>query len=312
MKSGFWVFALYSLLIFACLGSAVAVAGSSHLRPHAKQITKVGSNMSHSRWNQNHARSLSSVSEDSQKVRHVVILLHGIGKGSFDMAAMSRGLRRQGFAVYNWNYPSTKFTLDSLADQLKAVVDQCSSMTVDFVTHSMGGIVVRTYLSKYHPKNIGRLVMIAPPNQGAQLADMLGNLTLYKMILGPAGQELRQGAAGDCASAGIPGCEFGIIAGGTGRSIGFNPILPGDNDGTVTVESTRLCGAKDFILVPYMHPMIQMMPKTIGLTGHFLQTGKFTNGETHPILDPDSTPNTETASAKPSETKGPVLPNSKP
>ena len=80
---------------------------------------------------------------------------------------------------------------------------------------------------------------------------------------------------GACTCAGIPQCPFGIIAGGIGNSVGFNPLLPGDNDGTVTLESTKLDGAADFLRVPYMHFFIQMMPRTLRATETFLASGRF-------------------------------------
>ncbi len=191
------------------------------------------------------------------------------------MVILQRSLIRRGYKVVNWQYPSTKMELQDIAALLDKEVQKHGDRRVNFVTHSMGGIVVRTYLQTYRPQNMGRLVMIAPPNQGAFLADLLGNWVPYKLILGPAGQQLRQGDQGACACAGSPNCDFGIIAGGTGKKMGMNPIVPGDNDGTVSVESTKLDGAKDFMVLPYAHPVIQMMPRTVRNVTLFLKNGKF-------------------------------------
>lgn len=210
-----------------------------------------------------------------EQLREVVFLLHGIGKGRTDMLAMQSMLRRQGYDTVNWRYPSTSLSLDEIADLLNTEVQKYGNRRVSFVTHSMGGIVVRTYLNKYKPAHMGRFVMIAPPNQGAYLADLLGNWLPYKLILGPAGQQLRQGENGKCACAGTPGCEFAIIAGGTGKERGMNPLIPGDDDGTVSVESTKLDGARDFLLLPYAHPIIQLMPRTGRNAIAFLKNGTF-------------------------------------
>lgn len=210
-----------------------------------------------------------------QEKREVVFLLHGIGKGPYDMALVERALRRRGYEVVNWQYPSRKKSLENIADLLHERMQKYDGRRVSFVTHSMGGIVVRTYLNKYKPANPGRLVMIAPPNQGAFLADLFGNWLAYRLILGPAGQQLRQGEQGACASAGSPCCEFGIIAGGTGRARGMNPLVPGDNDGTISVECTKLDGAKDFLVLPYAHVHIQFMPRTVRNVISFLESGKF-------------------------------------
>ncbi len=223
--------------------------------------------------------NVSGAAGDSSMVEtregEIVFLLHGIGKGKYDMAPMARHLRQRGYTVVNWDYPSTKYNLVELADKLAGELERFPDYKIHFVTHSMGGIVVRTCLSRHGFENVGRIVMIAPPSQGAELAEFFGNWGLYKFLLGPAGQELKPADAGACASAGVPTCEFAIIAGGTGRQRGINPLLAGDNDGTVTVESTKLEGAKDFALVPYPHPVIQMMPKTVQLTSAFLENGSF-------------------------------------
>lgn len=222
------------------------------------------------------AAELEHMDMSMVKEKELVFVLHGIGKAKFDMAIMAHGLRQAGYGVVNWSYPSTRHSLTELADLLAAEIQPFQDdYTIHFVTHSMGGIVVRTYLSRYELDNLGRIVMVAPPSQGAELAQFFGSWGLYKSWFGPAGQELRPGQLGACANAGVPGCEFGIIAGGTGGPIGINPLLPGDNDGTVTVESTRLEGASDFAILPYPHPVIQMMPQTIELSVHFLEEGNF-------------------------------------
>jgi len=224
----------------------------------------------------NDATTADNDEETTQvKTGEMVFLLHGIGKSKMDMAPMARALRKQGYAVVNWHYPSTRYNIADLADKLAAELRRFPGYKIHFVTHSMGGIVVRTCLSRHQVDNVGRIVMIAPPSQGAELAKFFGDWPLYKFLLGPAGQDLKPADLGKCASAGVPPCEFGIIAGGTGKERGINPLLPGDNDGTVTVASTRLKGEKDFALVPYPHPVIQMMPKTASLAVSFLENGSF-------------------------------------
>jgi pimeloyl-ACP methyl ester carboxylesterase len=205
-----------------------------------------------------------------------VVLLHGIGKPRLDMVPMARGLRRRGYDVVNWAYPSRREPIAALAARLAAVIAaQSAARRVHLVTHSMGGIVARVCLSQGAPANLGRLVMIAPPNRGARLATLLGNLAPFRWYFGPAGQELRDGDDSFCAAAGVPPCEFGIIAGGTGRTRGINPLLAGDDDGTVELASVHLAGARDLVILPYLHPFIHMMPETVRLAAAFLETGAF-------------------------------------
>lgn len=221
----------------------------------------------------------------------VVFLLHGICRSSVDMAFLAGALRREGYEVVNWGYPSRRFSLEKLADRLADALKPYRNRRVSFVTHSMGGIVVRTFLGRHNPENVGRFVMIGTPNQGAFLADVLGDWLVFRVMFGPAGQQLRRGGAGGCSAAGIPTCEFGVLAGGTGRVHGMNPIIPGDNDGTVSVESTRLEGMKDFALLPYGHTYIQLMPRTVKNTIHFLKYGEFaeTGDRTVAAHDPEAT-----------------------
>jgi triacylglycerol lipase len=205
----------------------------------------------------------------------LVFLLHGICRTGLGMFPMRRALQKRGYEVVNWTYPSRKYTMEQLADRLARLVEPYAGRTKHFVTHSMGGILVRLYLQRCPPPNLGRFVMIGPPNQGAFLADKLAPWWLYRRIFGPAGLQLRRGIAGSCADAGIPPCEFGIIAGGKGNSRGINRYIPGDNDGTVEVDGTRLDGAADFLILPHIHTWIHMMPATVRNTLHFLETGRF-------------------------------------
>lgn len=204
----------------------------------------------------------------------VVFLLHGIGKGPMDMLAMEIGLRRRGFEVVNWGYNSVVLTIPEAADELARALGPWEHHRVHFVVHSMGGIVVRAFLQRHKPANAGRLVMIGTPNHGAAMANMLGDLAVYRAALGPAGQQLRRGG-GFIGELETPACEFAVIAGGTGQTTGMLALLPGDNDGIVEVDSARLDGMADFLLLPYAHTLIQMMPRTVRETAHFLRHGRF-------------------------------------
>jgi triacylglycerol lipase len=212
----------------------------------------------------------------------IVFLVHGVTRGRLDMMTMEYGLKAKGFRTFNWGYNSVRRTIPEIADDMAEAMKPYSGYRVHIVCHSMGCIVSRMYLTRHKPVNIGRMVMIAPPNRGATLADMFSSTTAYRLFFGPAGEQLRSGAAGLCESAGTPGCEFGIIAGGRGNSKGFLSIIPGDDDTIVEVESTRLEGARDFIIVPYIHAKIQSMPRTIRETAHFLRNGRFTDGANRP------------------------------
>jgi pimeloyl-ACP methyl ester carboxylesterase len=155
---------------------------------------------------------------------------------------------------------------------------------IDFVVHSMGGLVVRSWFQNHDDIRVRRLVMLGTPNRGAEMADMLRRNAAYRLIMGPAGQQLVTGNNSPIAGLPIPPCEFAVIAGGRG-SDGYNPLVPGDNDLIVSVESTRLAGASDFLMVRAMHHFLTSNPEAIDATVRYLQTGHFRkNGVRKPIM----------------------------
>jgi hypothetical protein len=158
----------------------------------------------------------------------------------------------------------------------------------------MGNLVIRRYLGdqtdpakgKRPDKRIKRIVMLGPPNQGAELAEKLGDNPAFIMAFGSAGQQLGKRWNELKPTLATPACEFGIIAAGRGDGCGFNPLLPGDNDGIVTVASTRLAGARDFLLVKEMH---FLMPHSAEVRKHvleFLKHGYFVSEEKRQPIKP--------------------------
>lgn len=212
---------------------------------------------------------------------HLVMLVHGLGRSAGAFTVLEDSLRRDGYSTANVNYPSTRLGIEEHADNLEQIIDSLDSVAaISFVTHSLGGLVVRNLLareSRWRDKiDVRRLVMIAPPNKGSQIADRLKELPAYRWLTGKSGQGLTTEAA---AGLPIPEIEFGIIAGGRGNTNGFNPLLPGDNDGLVTVAETALDGARDFMLVRTTHGLVDDHPQTIDATLAFLRDGRFTPEE---------------------------------
>jgi pimeloyl-ACP methyl ester carboxylesterase len=207
---------------------------------------------------------------------HAVIYLHGIGRTSRCFRPILKAMPRDGFTHIPFEYPSTRVPLETCAEYLHSLISSLTDVSrISFVVHSMGGLVVRRYLQDHQDPRLFRVVMMGTPNQGAELAARLKRWTLFRAIFGPAGQELAADPAGIVAALPIPQFEFGIIAGGRGDDRGFNPLLPGDNDGTVTVASTRLDGSRDFLRVPRMHSFLMQDLTVIAAVQNFLNHGRF-------------------------------------
>ena len=208
-----------------------------------------------------------------------VVLLHGLGRSSHSLARLEADLASQGYSVLNLDYPSLKYPIEYLADVVLhpevARLSAALPAKIHFVTHSMGGIVVRYYLKHHDVPALGRVVMLSPPNQGSELADLFNKSALFKKFVAPAGRELGTGI--DSLPRKLGGADFdlGVIAG----SKSYNPInsliLDGPDDGTVTVDSTRMPGLVDFIVLPCSHNSIIRDKTAIGQVIHFLRYGAF-------------------------------------
>jgi len=216
---------------------------------------------------------------------HAVILLHGIIRSSKSMSRMQKSLNEAGFVAVPFDYPSTQANLDRCSEYLDQVVKSLNGVKkISFVTHSMGGLVVRNWLRTHKDKRLTRLVMLGTPNKGAEMADKLRDVKLFKLILGPAGQQLVSGDASDIAKLPVPEFEFACIAGARGTAEGYNPIIPGDDDGTVAVSSVMLEGATDSEVFPVLHSFLPLHAAVIKSTRRFLKSGSLReSGERMPV-----------------------------
>ncbi len=212
-----------------------------------------------------------------------VILLHGLARTSRSMRKLEKALQQAGYQTRNIDYPSRQFNIADLSEQLipEALKNIPSSTTVHFVTHSLGGIVLRQY-QQHHPiNNLGRVVMLGPPNHGSQIADWLQPCTLYHKFFGPVAAELGTDTNSPLKQLGATDFELGVIAGSRAFNILCAPFLPKPNDGQVTVESTRLAGMRDHICLPVSHPFMMSRKTVIRQVIWFLQYGHFSHHGNH-------------------------------
>ncbi|WP_323035557.1 alpha/beta fold hydrolase [Pararhodobacter sp.] len=214
-----------------------------------------------------------------------VVLLHGLSRTENSMRMLEEVLQFHHYRVVNHTYPSQDAPVSALVDYVGQSAAQCGTERMHFVTHSLGGILVRAWLANAHPENLGRVVMLAPPNHGSEIVDTFAesDLTRRAMIWlnGPAVPQL--GTDEGSALHQLPPSvdfELGIIAG----DVPINPLGPividGPNDGTVSVASTRIDGMRDHIVIGATHTLIMLNPVAIAEVLEFLRNGVFDHGIT--------------------------------
>lgn len=209
-----------------------------------------------------------------------VVLLHGLARTSSSMEAMGEALAAAGFQVVNVDYPSRDFPIEELSplaveDGIFLCGEAAQVRKVHFVTHSLGGILVRYYFEHNSSERVGRVVMLGPPNQGSAAADRMSEWPGFDWLNGPAGAQLGQGPDSVPLSLGVPDFEFAVIAGNRTIDPITSAVLEDPDDGKVSVVDTRLDGMADFQVIAVSHAYIMQDEEVIELTERFLRTGSF-------------------------------------
>ena len=216
-----------------------------------------------------------------------VVLLHGLGRTSKSMTSMQEKLTEAGYHVFNYDYESRKSEIDSLVTNLQQYLETCCSRKesdLHFVTHSLGGILVRALIARERPGNLGRVVMLSPPNKGSETVDLLKDYSLFKKIFGPASMQLGTDPDSFPNRLGPADFELGIITGSRTIDPISSWIIDGDDDGKVSIEQAKLEGMADFMVVQVSHAYIMSNPDVVNEVIYFLQNGRFSLSE---MLEPD-------------------------
>lgn len=210
-----------------------------------------------------------------------VVILHGLARSAGSMSAMEKALQTQGYQTCNIDYPSRDHTIAVLASEYvspaiaKCFPNQPTASATHFVTHSLGGIIVRQLAATQAIPNMGRVVMLSPPNHGSEVVDKLANWELFAAVNGPAGREIGTDAQSMPLRLGPAKFELGIITGVHTINPFLSLMIPGKDDGKVSVPNAKLQGMKDFLIVRCSHPYIMKSSLAIEQTLHFLANGEF-------------------------------------
>ena len=208
-----------------------------------------------------------------------VVLLHGLNRSWRAMRPMAEALQKEGFTTANVDYPSQTGSIEEIAPIAVSIgIQDCrdaGARKIHFVTHSLGGILLR-YQNKQSPiPDLGRVVMLGPPNQGSEIIDKTRDWPGFEMFSGEAGSQLGTDAESMPVKLGPVDFELGVIAGTGTINVLTSSMLPSPDDGKVSVASTRIDGMDDFLIVGNSHRYITRSEIVFRNTAAFLRNGSF-------------------------------------
>lgn len=221
----------------------------------------------------------NTIDVNAKKQGDYVVILHGLGRTANSMNKIADFFKEEGYQVINLGYPSREKRIEALAEQYlkEAIEKHCidKNKKINFITHSMGGIIVRQYLKQNQVKNLGRVVMLAPPNQGSEVVDFLEESDVVEWVLGPAFKQLGTDEESLPLRLGEVDFELGVIIGDKSVNWINSIIIPGKDDGKVAIENAKVDGIDDFLLVSRTHLFVMYSNQVLEQMHYFLENGQF-------------------------------------
>ena len=207
--------------------------------------------------------ALDQLAPEASAPEHLAVLLHGLGRTRESMRRMGTVLAGAGITVARLDYPSTRRSIEGHAAAVAALLDRGpAARRLSFVTHSLGALVVRALLAHdaWWRGSVYKILMLAPPNQGAAVATSLDNSVLRR-LMGPSFVQIVRGVATTLA---VPDVPVSIVAGRIGSTGG---------DGLLKVEETKLEGMVEHRVVPAVHTFVMNHPQALECAVSFLGSG---------------------------------------
>ena len=167
-------------------------------------------------------------------------MLQGSGSSANSLWSAEQFFTTRDYEVYRLAYPSTKKALGQLVEQIRKEAQGLCPNTPNFLTHSMGGIILRVIKSTHPDFAVARFLMLGPPNHGSEIVDEWGDRKLLVQLNGPAGASIGR----DGVFTELPNVEFdpGIIAGSRSLNPYFSYLITGPDYGKVSIEATKVAG----------------------------------------------------------------------
>ena len=209
--------------------------------------------------------------------KEIIVLLHGLGRNTTSMWLLASRLDDAGYYVQRVGYSSLHQKPDEILKDISSQINKCCqkhTQSVHFVGHSLGGLMVRSYLQSNKVDKLGRVVLLGTPNKGTEAADHFSNSWLMD-LLGPTAKALGTDDNSFPNSLKAPYYPVGIIAGERESELN-DPVIPGKDDGLVSVESTKIDGMTDFIIIETGHSMMRYDREVADQTIEFIKNGAFT------------------------------------